>query len=165
MAQCEYELLSSLAVNKQKDLSQWTRRKLAYKTKTMLQLKTATQSVLYTQAHKKLLLKHSYSISVTITHIHAHSLYIYVYIYINIYITVWLTSGNCFTLISSLTISKLSLEERPVHSLIYIIENFLSATTQTLCASTSNSIPSPPQKSALLFGATRCSQTFILVRK
>lgn len=68
-------------------------------------------------------------------------------------------------LISSLAISKLSLEERPVHSLIYIIENFLSATTQTLCASTSNSAPSPPQKSALLFGATRCSQTFILVRK
>lgn len=41
-------------------------------------------------------------------------------------------------LISSLAISKLSLEERPVHSLIYIIENFLSATTQTLCASTSH---------------------------
>lgn len=161
MAQHEYELLSSLAVNKQKDLSQWTRRKLAYKTKTMLQLKTATQSVLYTQAHKKLLLKHSYSISVTIIHIHAHSIYICIYIYI----TVWLTSGNCFTLISSLAISKLSLEERPVHSLIYIIENFLSATTQALCASTSNSASSPPQKSALLFGATRCSQTFILVRK
>lgn len=163
MAQCEYELLSSLAVNKQKDLSQWTRRKLAYKTKTMLQLKTATQSVLYTQAHKKLLLKHSYSISGTIIHIHAHSLYIYmyIYIYINIYITVWLTSGNCFTLISSLAISKLSLEERPVHSFIHIIENFLSATTQTLCASTSNSAPSLPQKSALLFGATRCSHIHI----
>lgn len=86
-------------------------------------------------------------------------------IYIYIYILLWLTSDNCFTLISSLAISKLSLEERPVHSLIYIIENFLSATTQTLCASTSNSAPSPPQKSALLFGATRCSQTFILVRK
>lgn len=85
MAQCEYELLSSLAVNKQKDLSQWTHRKLAYKTKTMLQLKTATQSVLYTQAHKKLLLKHSYSISVTITHIHAHSLSLYIYKYIYIY--------------------------------------------------------------------------------
>lgn len=80
-------------------------------------------------------------------------------------LSIWLTSGNCFMLISSLAISKLSLEERPVHSLIYIIENFLSATTQTLCASTSNSAPSPPQKSALLFGATRCSQTFILVRK